>query len=449
MIGGFVGGDTVAGVLATGLADAGEPTLFVDIGTNGEIVLSGRGASFRRPRPPPARPSRAPASPRHARQRPGPSKRWSSTAGLRINVIGNVPPAGLCGSALIDAAAELLRHGLLDAARTPAFARPIACRRARRACPADRALRRQAGFRTGRRGRNGPRPADPAHPARSPRAATGRRGDPRGIVLLLRAGRPGAARTSIACRWAAGSAISSAAATPSGSACCPGRSSIGGFATRATRRWPGAAGGRFAACPGSGRRGGPADRARRSLARARISTAFAEAMIFPEEGRRAISPSPGGRGESCRSSARRLCLSITEPLSATDVMLSITYAVAPIPSPPAPLPKGEGSHKQIIKLPRVHRPGAECGSCRELRVVRARRRADGDPVDDVDRRPGVRKMPKRVTPNMPLKTAVPRVRRISAPAPTETIRGMTPKMKAKEVMMIGRSRSRQAASVAS
>ncbi len=34
--------------------------------------------------------------------------------GLRINVIGNVPPAGLCGSALIDAAAELLRHGVLS-----------------------------------------------------------------------------------------------------------------------------------------------------------------------------------------------------------------------------------------------------------------------------------------------------------------------------------------------
>jgi uncharacterized 2Fe-2S/4Fe-4S cluster protein (DUF4445 family) len=32
---------------------------------------------------------------------------------LRINVIGNVPPIGLCGSGLIDAAAELLRHGLV------------------------------------------------------------------------------------------------------------------------------------------------------------------------------------------------------------------------------------------------------------------------------------------------------------------------------------------------
>jgi uncharacterized 2Fe-2S/4Fe-4S cluster protein (DUF4445 family) len=32
---------------------------------------------------------------------------------LRFQVIGNVPPVGLCGSALIDAAAELLRHGIL------------------------------------------------------------------------------------------------------------------------------------------------------------------------------------------------------------------------------------------------------------------------------------------------------------------------------------------------
>ena len=43
VIGGFVGGDTVAGVLATGLCDAAAPSLLVDIGTNGEIVLSAGG----------------------------------------------------------------------------------------------------------------------------------------------------------------------------------------------------------------------------------------------------------------------------------------------------------------------------------------------------------------------------------------------------------------------
>ena len=50
-------------------------------------------------------------------------------------------------------------------------------------------------------------------------------------------------------------------------------------------------------------------------------------------------------------------------------------------------------------------------------------------------------MPKSVTPNMPLKTAVPRVWRISAPAPFETMSGTTPRIKANDVIMIGRSRS--------
>ena len=61
---------------------------------------------------------------------------------------------------------------------------------------------------------------------------------------------------------------------------------------------------------------------------------------------------------------------------------------------------------------------------------------------------GVRNMPNSVTPNMPLNTAVPSVRRISAPAPWASISGTTPRMKANEVMTIGRNRSRQASSVA-
>ena len=58
-------------------------------------------------------------------------------------------------------------------------------------------------------------------------------------------------------------------------------------------------------------------------------------------------------------------------------------------------------------------------------------------------------MPKAVTPIMPLKTAVPSERRISAPAPSASTSGTTPRMNAKAVMMIGRSRSRQASTVAS
>ena len=58
-------------------------------------------------------------------------------------------------------------------------------------------------------------------------------------------------------------------------------------------------------------------------------------------------------------------------------------------------------------------------------------------------------MPNSVTPSMPLNTAVPSDRRISAPAPAATTSGTTPRMNANEVIRIGRSRSRDASSVAS
>ena len=50
---------------------------------------------------------------------------------------------------------------------------------------------------------------------------------------------------------------------------------------------------------------------------------------------------------------------------------------------------------------------------------------------------------------MPLNTAVPSERRISDPAPVARTSGTTPRMKAKEVMVMGRSRSRDASTAAS
>ena len=43
VVSGFVGGDIVAGILATGLHEATGPTLMMDLGTNGEIVLMNQG----------------------------------------------------------------------------------------------------------------------------------------------------------------------------------------------------------------------------------------------------------------------------------------------------------------------------------------------------------------------------------------------------------------------
>ncbi|MBM4143541.1 MAG: DUF4445 domain-containing protein [Lentisphaerae bacterium] len=113
-IGGFVGGDTVAGMVAARLDRWDRPVLFVDIGTNGEIVVARDGEMLA------ASTAAGPAF-EGARIRQG----MRAAAGaiekvivgddVVLNVIGNVKPAGLCGTALIDAAAGLLRRGILDA----------------------------------------------------------------------------------------------------------------------------------------------------------------------------------------------------------------------------------------------------------------------------------------------------------------------------------------------
>ncbi len=113
-VGGFVGGDTVAGMLAAGFDHIKKPTLLVDIGTNGEIALlhnhrilcasTAAGPAFEGARI--AQGMRATAG--------AIEKVLIKDGDLHINIIGNVPAAGLCGTALIDAVAEMLRHGLLD-----------------------------------------------------------------------------------------------------------------------------------------------------------------------------------------------------------------------------------------------------------------------------------------------------------------------------------------------
>jgi uncharacterized 2Fe-2S/4Fe-4S cluster protein (DUF4445 family) len=115
VIGGFVGGDTVAGILACGLIDSPGPTLLVDIGTNGEIVLwaNGQLTAASTAAGPAFEGARISQGMRAAN---GAVEKVVVDGRLRLNVIGDVPPLGLCGSALIDLAAELLRHRLLTSA---------------------------------------------------------------------------------------------------------------------------------------------------------------------------------------------------------------------------------------------------------------------------------------------------------------------------------------------
>lgn len=109
VIGGFVGGDIVAGMVATGLAESAVPTLLVDIGTNGEIVLSAGGklwaaATAAGPAFEGARISQG------MRGSVGAIERVTFDETVRLTTIGGARPLGLCGSAMIDLMAELLRH---------------------------------------------------------------------------------------------------------------------------------------------------------------------------------------------------------------------------------------------------------------------------------------------------------------------------------------------------
>jgi len=112
VIGGFVGGDTVAGILATRLTDEDGPTLMVDIGTNGEIVLAFDGRIWA---------ASTAAGPAFEGARISCGMRATAGAIEKVvldddvdySVIAGAEPIGLCGSALVDATAELLRSGIV------------------------------------------------------------------------------------------------------------------------------------------------------------------------------------------------------------------------------------------------------------------------------------------------------------------------------------------------
>ncbi len=250
----------------------GSRRCLVDIGTNGEIVLCGRRADCSAASTA-AGPAFEGARISHGmRASAGAIEKVVVDGRLRINVIGNVPPVGLCGSALIDAAAELLRHGMLTPAG-PAARRPTSCPPACRPTWRRRIVLDdgQAGLRAGRRGRGGRRPADPAHPARRPRAATGHRGDPRGHRHPACAGPAWSRRTSTRARRRRLRQFHPPQQRPADRAVAAARSSTAGSATRATPRWPGRGWRPFRSVPAAlADELARADRARRSLARPRL-----------------------------------------------------------------------------------------------------------------------------------------------------------------------------------
>lgn len=112
----YLGGDITAGVVAVDLVDRPGPTLYIDIGTNGEIVLGNQewllGCSCS------AGPAFEGAGVKDGvRSIEGAIERVDVEPGTFETVfitIGGKLPIGVCGSGLIDLLAELFKAGVLD-----------------------------------------------------------------------------------------------------------------------------------------------------------------------------------------------------------------------------------------------------------------------------------------------------------------------------------------------
>ena len=112
--GAYVGGDITAGLLASGMDRDARVRLFVDIGTNCEIVLGNRDWLLATAAP--AGPAFEGAAIRCGmRAADGAIEVVTMTPDeLTLKVIGDAEPQGLCGSGLVDAVTGLVKVGLLD-----------------------------------------------------------------------------------------------------------------------------------------------------------------------------------------------------------------------------------------------------------------------------------------------------------------------------------------------
>jgi uncharacterized 2Fe-2S/4Fe-4S cluster protein (DUF4445 family) len=114
LISGFIGSDTVGVILSTGLHKSRLPRMAIDIGTNGEIVLTDGKAMVA---------CSCAAGPAFEgahiqcgmRGTSGAIDRvYLSDGEIRYHVIDEVPPKGICGSGLVDAVKVMLTAGLLN-----------------------------------------------------------------------------------------------------------------------------------------------------------------------------------------------------------------------------------------------------------------------------------------------------------------------------------------------
>ena len=112
----FLGGDAVGDVIASGMHESDEISLLVDLGTNGEVIFGNNSWLFS---------SSCASGPafegmgvRHGmRCARGGIEHVGidpKTYRAEVSVIGGGPPKGMCGSGIVDLAAEMFQVGILD-----------------------------------------------------------------------------------------------------------------------------------------------------------------------------------------------------------------------------------------------------------------------------------------------------------------------------------------------
>ncbi len=116
LVSAYVGADTIAMIVALGLGEEKATTLSIDIGTNGEMVLARAGEMLA---------TSTAAGPAFEGAQISCGMRAldgaiydvaiSAEGELRLQVVGNVPARGICGTGLMAGIAELLNRGVVDA----------------------------------------------------------------------------------------------------------------------------------------------------------------------------------------------------------------------------------------------------------------------------------------------------------------------------------------------
>lgn len=112
----YVGGDITAGVLSSGMWDVDENVLFIDLGTNGEIVFGNKEFLMT---------CACSAGPAFEGGEISCGMRAASGAiekvtidkksyEPKVTVIGNDKPSGICGSGIIDLICEMMLSGIID-----------------------------------------------------------------------------------------------------------------------------------------------------------------------------------------------------------------------------------------------------------------------------------------------------------------------------------------------